>query len=82
MKNLFIIIFIVLSCNLFGQESMINSKSIDTTQFVNIGGIKQFISIKGKKNKPLLLYLHGGPGAVDNAAEDISTDFIGAQDMS
>lgn len=37
--------------------------SIDTTQVLQIGGIKQFISIKGKdRTKPLLLFLHGGPG--------------------
>jgi pimeloyl-ACP methyl ester carboxylesterase len=37
--------------------------SIDTTEAISIGGIKQFISIKGKdKSKPLLLFLHGGPG--------------------
>ncbi len=76
MKNLFIIIFIVLSCNLFGQESMINSKSIDTTQFVNIGGIKQFISIKGKINKPLLLYLHGGPGAATSSHRQQITNIL------
>ncbi|MEM6345052.1 MAG: alpha/beta hydrolase [Bacteroidota bacterium] len=36
---------------------------IDSTLYVSIGGIEQYISIKGSQAKaPLLLYLHGGPG--------------------
>lgn len=76
MKNLFITIFIVLSCNLFGQESMVNSNSIDTTQFVNVGSVKQFISIKGNKNKPLMLYLHGGPGAATSSHRQQITNIL------
>jgi len=37
---------------------------IDTTEIINIGGIKQVFSIKGKDNtKPVLLYLHGAGGS-------------------
>jgi pimeloyl-ACP methyl ester carboxylesterase len=36
---------------------------VDSTSVIVIGGIKQFISIKSRDNsKPLLLFLHGGPG--------------------
>lgn len=36
---------------------------IDTTEVVPIGGIKQFIKLQGTdETKPLLLFLHGGPG--------------------
>lgn len=36
---------------------------IDTSAIFNIGGIKQYVRIKGNDlSKPLLLFLHGGPG--------------------
>ena len=39
-------------------------QSIDTLQELSIGGIRQFISIKGNnRSNPVLLFLHGGPGS-------------------
>lgn len=38
-------------------------KSVKTHEAVEIGGIKQWIGVKGADDsKPLLLFLHGGPG--------------------
>ncbi|HEX9063300.1 MAG TPA: alpha/beta hydrolase [Clostridia bacterium] len=38
-------------------------KSVDSLEKVKIGGIDQWIDIKGKDDaKPVLLFLHGGPG--------------------
>ena len=40
------------------------SNGINESMYVNINGSKQWISIYGQnKNNPVLLYLHGGPGA-------------------
>lgn len=36
---------------------------IDTTEVVSVGGIRQYITIKGEdRSLPLMLFLHGGPG--------------------
>jgi pimeloyl-ACP methyl ester carboxylesterase len=38
---------------------------IDEAKFVTIGGIQQWISIRGEdRNNPVILFLHGGPGDV------------------
>ncbi len=37
-------------------------REVDESQFVRIGGIDQFISIRGKdRSNPVILFLHGGP---------------------
>jgi len=41
----------------------LQGSSINISEAVNIGGIKQWINIKGTNNSnPVLLFLHGGPG--------------------
>ena len=53
----YFLLFILISNHSFCQTS------IDKKEIVTIGGIKQYIHIKGKDiSKPLLLLLHGGPG--------------------
>ena len=42
-------------------------RGIDEAQYVPIGGIDQFISIRGEnRNNPVILFLHGGPGDATN----------------
>lgn len=76
MKHLITIIFIAFSYHLFGQSSIDTTNSIDTTQFVQIGGIEQFISVKGNKGNPLMLYLHGGPGAATSSHRQQITNIL------
>ena len=53
----YILWFVVIYNQCFAQTA------IEKTETINIGGIKQYILIEGKdSSKPLLLFLHGGPG--------------------
>jgi len=59
-------LLVLLSMSLVCQSQKIekaNVVKIDTTEIVQIGGIKKFISIKrNNKDNTILLFLHGGPG--------------------
>jgi pimeloyl-ACP methyl ester carboxylesterase len=50
------------------KEYAISSpKAIDEGSYITIGGIEQWITIRGEdRNNPVLLFLHGGPGDVTN----------------
>src|SRR5262245_26867517 len=40
---------------------------IDEARYVEIGGIDQWVTIRGEnRNNPVLLFLHGGPGDATN----------------
>lgn len=57
MKALLFLLVLIPASNAFTQTA------VDSTGIVSIGGIRQYISVKGVDNsKPLLLFLHGGPG--------------------
>jgi pimeloyl-ACP methyl ester carboxylesterase len=48
---------------IFSYENVAAQTAIDKNESIVIGGIKQFITVKTKdSSKPLLLFLHGGPG--------------------
>lgn len=43
--------------------SQLGAKAIEKTEAIPVGGIRQWISIRGADDKkPVLLFLHGGPG--------------------
>jgi pimeloyl-ACP methyl ester carboxylesterase len=59
-KTLFQLVSLLFVQVCFGQN---NTNSINTTETLRIGGIKQVISIRSKDStKPVLLYLHGAGG--------------------
>jgi len=73
----YFLLFVVLTnYSLFGQQQ------IDTTIIYNIGGIKQSVRIKGKDvAKPLILFLHGGPGGslmqkIDKVSGKLQEHFV------
>lgn len=49
------------------QFNISSDKGIDEATFVTIGGIEQWITVRGwNRENPVLLFLHGGPGDVTN----------------
>lgn len=66
MKNLifillFVFSFVPVKCHVVFHGDL---KPIDTVEVVEIGGIKQFVKIQGAdRTKPIMLFLHGGPGS-------------------
>ncbi len=74
-KSFLLILLSVYFICLSQKNDKINMAKIDTTEVIPIGGIKQFISIKGNnKEKPILLFLHGGPGTSLVAVSEKFTD--------
>jgi pimeloyl-ACP methyl ester carboxylesterase len=78
-------LLILLSMSLVCQSQKVENSNvvkIDTTEIVQIGGIKQFISIKGNnKENPILLFLHGGPGtslveSSEKFTEKLKNEFV------
>jgi len=68
-ERFFCFLFLVVS---FSEAQ---SSPIDTAEAIDIGGIKQWISIKGTNDgNPVLLFLHGGPG---NSAMGYAAKFSG-----
>ncbi|MFZ0881071.1 MAG: alpha/beta hydrolase [Candidatus Acidiferrales bacterium] len=49
------------------QYAISSPKGIDEASYVTVGGIEQWITIRGQdRDNPVLLFLHGGPGDVTN----------------
>jgi hypothetical protein len=49
------------------QYAIASPNGIDEASFVTVGGIEQWITIRGEdRDNPVLLFLHGGPADVTN----------------
>ena len=66
-------------------ETILKNSQLETPiseeKFVLINGIEQWITIKGNPSKPIILFIHGGPGSpispyVDVMYKDLEKDFI------
>lgn len=79
-------ISIIISSFANAQTEIIKNNSELTTKiseenFILINGIEQWVTIKGESSKPIILFLHGGPGSPispysDNLYKDLEKDFI------
>jgi pimeloyl-ACP methyl ester carboxylesterase len=59
----------------------ISKNRIQEEKFILINGIEQWVTIKGDRSKPVILFVHGGPGSPispysDNLYKDWEKDFI------
>ena len=66
--------------NRTGNDSIVKHRVFEE-KFVLINGIEQWVTIKGERSKPVILFLHGGPGSPvspysDNLYKAWEKDFI------
>lgn len=76
---LFIIFYFTLNIAIAKADSVINN--ISEERYIQINGIEQWVTIRGERSKPAILFLHGGPGSPlspysDNIYKDWEKDFI------
>ncbi|MES2648923.1 MAG: alpha/beta hydrolase [Bacteroidota bacterium] len=85
---LFAQLFLMMPCNaqvakdrVTSSKDAIINQSLSDEGFVLIQGIQQWVTIKGDRSKPVILFLHGGPGSPispysDNLYKAWEKDFI------
>ena len=81
MKIASLFILLLLPFLSLGQTNGNFENYISEEKFVLINGIEQWITIKGNSSKPIILFIHGGPGSpispyVDVMYKDLEKDFI------
>ncbi len=65
MRLKLIIVFHLLIINAYSQNNLNYSitNRVKEEGFIKINGIEQWVTIKGDSTKPVVLFLHGGPGS-------------------
>ena len=63
------------------KNALSQKNRIHEQKFILINGIEQWVTIKGERTKPVILFLHGGPGSPmspysDSLFKDWERDFI------
>lgn len=63
------------------QDNQAPKHQISEENYIPINGIDQWVTIKGSSSKPIILFLHGGPGSpitpyVDVLYKALEKDFI------
>lgn len=85
----FLFLQLLLSPAVHAQNTRLHSPPVDSVatrsileeSFLVINGIKQWVTVKGDRSKPVILFLHGGPGSVlspyaDHIYKGWEKDFI------
>lgn len=78
MRPIYLILLMCAALSSYSQQPV----AYDTTEEVMLGGIRQFISIKGYDSEaPILLFLHGGPGSslmpvAERLTDSLQTAFL------
>lgn len=64
-KTCFVLLFLAYTGFLRAQENLAatNPAYIREEKFILINGIEQWVTIRGDRSKPVILFLHGGPGS-------------------
>jgi pimeloyl-ACP methyl ester carboxylesterase len=75
---------VALACCLASVSSGAQATAIEEARFIRLGGIEQWITIRGaNKNSPVLLIVHGGPGEAQSPLvstwEPLERDFVVVQ---
>lgn len=69
--SIFWIKIIILFLSFVSQTVANGQTKISEEKFVSINGIEQWVTIKGESSKPIVLFLHGGPGSPISPYADV-----------
>ena len=74
-----VLITLLMASLFYAQENKLSTRTsndavsqqrVSEEKFILINGIEQWVTIRGDRSKPVILFLHGGPGSVMSAYSD------------